>query len=133
VLHQRSHVDAVGQRLGHRAAAQIVLADRRQRFDVLRRNDVGRLQLRRAPVLAISGNMRATVRQQHAELAQLELPQGLGIRLRMPPHAAQRVGVLEGENAAAPERGEIAWRHRDLRLASPGGRQRRSLFGTIQT
>ena len=56
--HQPSHVGAVDQRLGHRAAAQIVLADRRQGFDVLRRR-------RRRPARA-STIANARGRPQHA-------------------------------------------------------------------
>jgi hypothetical protein len=50
-------------------------------------------------MLAVRRDMCAAVRKQNPQLAQLELTQGFRIGTRMPPHAAQRIGVLEAEDA----------------------------------
>jgi hypothetical protein len=63
-------------------------------------------------------NMCAAVRKQHPQLAQLELPQGFRIGKWMPPHAAQRIGVLEAEDAPLRDGGHQG-------SACPSGRRLR--------
>ncbi len=58
-------------------------------------------------MLAVRRNMCAAVRKQHPQLAQLELTQGFRIGMHVPPHAAQRIGMLEAEDAPVRDRAGI--------------------------
>jgi hypothetical protein len=71
-------------------------------------------------MLAIYRNMCAAVHKQHPQLAQLELTQGFRIDARVPPHAPQRIGVLEAEDTPVCDGGHQG-------DARPSGRRLRNV------